>query len=182
MAEEQQETQEENADGGSKKKLFIIIGAVVFLLIASGVAAFMLLGGDDEETAETEESAPQTEEIEEDRIASYYALPRKKEPGFVIMLQEGTRFKQAQVSVKLFTYSSLLKDYLTTNDPMMRHHIVNYLGTEPAKNFIDRAGREKMQEGLRNKLVEVIESSANEQDKLLGKKLEDVYFTQFVLQ
>jgi len=179
MAEEEKSGDEE-ASAGGKKKLFIIIGAVVLLLIIGGVAAFLLMG-DDEEAA-SEETTEEVAEVEEEKTASYRAVPGKKEPGFVIILQEGSRFKQAQVALQLFTYSPALNDYLAKNVPMIRHHIVNYLGTEPAENFIDRAGREKIQQGLKQKLIEAIEASPNEEEKRLGQKLEDVYFTKFVLQ
>ncbi len=179
MAEEENTTEAE--EGGSKKKLFIIIGAVVFLLIAGGVTAFFLLSGD--ESAENEEQQEvAAEAVEEDKVPTYYAVPKPKEPGLVISLLPGTRFKQAQINMTLFTNSPMLADYLVKNDPMIRHHIINYLSTEKPELFIDRKGREKMQEGLKNKLSEVIASSANEQDRLLADKLENVYFSKFILQ
>jgi flagellar FliL protein len=178
---EKEKAGEEQEGGGSKTKLFIIIGVVVLLLIGGGVAAFLMMGGEEEEAGE-EAAKEEVVAVEEESVATYLPVPGAKEPGFVIVLGEGSRFRQAQVSLMLFTHSPMLGEYLKKNDPMVRHHIVNYLGTEDVNNFTDRAGREKIQQGLKDKLIEAIKASPVEADKLLADKLEAVYFTQFVLQ
>ncbi len=184
MADEKAEEfgEDGEAEGGkSKKKLFIIIGAVVLLLIGAAVP-FLMMGGDEE----TEESENAEEEVvEEDtgpKIPQYHAIPGKKEPGMIITMAPGTKFRQAQMSFRIFTYSSELVEYLKKNDPMIRHHILNTLSTADNAKFLDKAGREELQKELKQALVDVLANSANEEEKKLADKLENVYFNSFILQ
>jgi len=179
MAEQQDTAENEEAEGGNKK-LIIIIAAVVLLLVIGGAAAFFLLSGDD--AADGQETAEEVAAPEEDLVPTYYAIPKPKQPGLIITLTPGTSFKNAQVNLTLFTQSPAMADYLALNDPMIRHHIVDYLSTEKSALFVDRKGREQIQKNLRDRLVEVIASSPNEADKVLAEKLENIYFTKFVLQ
>lgn len=185
MADEKDNVEEEG-EGKGKGKLFIIIGVVVLLLIG-GAAAFFLMGGEEEpkEGEKTEESAEAEEDEEEEegeKIAVFHALPGAKEPGLVISLNPGTKFKQVQISMRFMTYKQELVDYLAKNDPMIRHHVINLLGTQDPKKFMDRAGREELQQMIKDKIVELLENSKNKDEKKLKKKLEEVYFSSFILQ
>ena len=184
MADEQAEEFDEEGEGEggkSRKKLYIIIGAVVLLLILAAVP-FLMMGGDEE--GEEEENT-EDEVVEEDtgpKIPQYYAIPAKKEPGMTITMEPGSKFRQAQMSFRIFTYSSELVEYLKKNDPMIRHHILNTLSTADTANFLDKAGRENLQQDLKQALVDVLGKSSNEEDQKLADKLENVYFHTFILQ
>lgn len=173
----------EEGEGSSKKKLFIIIGVVVLLIIGAA-AAFFLMGGEDEaaDPDKTEEVAEEEPEEEGEKIPSHYALPGVKEPGLIIPLQPGTAFRNAEISLKFFTYNQGMIDYLSKNDPMIRHHMINTLSTLESSKFTTRAGREEIQAALKAKVVEVLENSKSEEDKKLANKLEDIYFDKFVLE
>jgi len=183
MAEEEKIEAEDGEEGGNGKgKLFLIIGVVALLLIGGG-AAFFLLGGEEApvDGEATEEAADAVEEDGE-KIAAYHAIPKTKEPGMVISLLPGTNFKQVQLSIRVFTYSPELVEYLEKNDPMLRHHIVNLLGTQESAKFIDRAGRESLQIELKDMFTDLLTNSKVEEEQKLAKKIEDVYFTEFILQ
>lgn len=185
MAEDENKADEldEEAEGGGsgKKKLFLIIGVVALLLIGVAGAAFFLMG-DDSAEENTEEAAEVEEEEEGEKIAQYHAIPPAKASGMVISLLPGTGFKQAQVSLRVFTYSEALVDYLKQNDPMIRHHILNTLSTEESSKFMSKAGREQLQAALKKTLVDMLSESKVEEEKKLSNKVEEIYFTGFVLQ
>ena len=100
----------------------------------------------------------------------------------VITMAPGTQFRQAQVSFRIFTYSSELVEYLKKNDPMIRHHVLNTLSTADNAKFLSKAGREELQKELKQALVDVLSNSGNEEDKILAEKVENVYFNTFILQ
>lgn len=182
MADDKTDVDElEEGEAKGKGKLFLIIGIAVLLLIAVATAAFFLLS-DDEEASGEEAVEEVVEEEEGEKVAQYYAVPKEKEPGMVIIMQPGTGFKQAQMSFRIFTYSPALVDYLAKNDPMIRHHILNTLSLQDNKLFIDKAGREKMQEALKKTLVDLLTNSQVEEEQKLSNKVEAVYFTTFILQ
>lgn len=185
MADEDNEFDElEDGEGKGKGKLFLIIGIVVLVLMGAAGAFFLLSG--DEEVADGED-AKATEEIvveedQEERVAKYYAVPKEKEPGMVLILNPGTKFKQVQVSFRIFTYSPALTDYLVKNDPLIRHHILNTLSLQDSKLFLSRKGREKTQAALKDMLVKLLANSKNKEEQKLSKKVEAVYFSNFILQ
>ena len=184
MADEEpaEELTEEEEGGAGKKKLFIIIGAVVLLLILGGVAAVFLAGGD-EESAEGEATEEVVEEEPQgEKIPIFYAVPKEREPGMVISLEPGTGFKRAQVSFRIFTYNQAVADYLAANDPMIRHNLINTLTTQDNQKFLNKSGREELQKSLKQMLSDLMKKSNNEEEQLLADKIEDVYFSTFILQ
>ena len=182
MADENTDVEEldEEAAGKGKGKLFLIIGIVVLILIGAA-GAFFFLSGDDE-AAEDEVTEAVVEEDEGEKIALYHAVPKPKEPGMTIIMQPGTGYKQAQISFRIFSYSPDLVDYLVKNDPMIRHHILNTLSLQDPQLFISKAGREKMQQALKQTLVDLLQNSQVEEEQKLSNKVEAVYFTTFILQ
>lgn len=180
MADEEAGIGEDGEGSGGKGKLLLIIGVVVVLLIAGGLAFFLLSGGD--ESAEVAEDATEVVEEEGEKVAAYHAVPKPKEPGMVVILPPGTPFKQAQMSFRIFTYSPALIDYLVANDPKVRHHILNAVQLQDGKLFLDRAGREKLQAAIKDALVEMLNSSKVPEEQQLADKVDNVYFTTFILQ
>ncbi len=185
MADQDQaeEFAEEDEGGAGKKKLFLIIGVVVLLLVG-GVAAFLLMGGDDQaaEGDETEETAEVAVEEEGEKIPIFHAVPKEREPGMVISLEPGTGFKRAQVKFKIFTYNPAVSEFLKANDPMIRHNLINTLSTSDNQKFLNKTGREELQNTLKQMLSDLLKNSKNEQEQMLADKIEDVYFDTFILQ
>ncbi|MBT8438999.1 MAG: flagellar basal body-associated FliL family protein [Gammaproteobacteria bacterium] len=187
MAEEDQAdefAEEGEGEGGAgKKKLFIIIGVVVLLLIG-GTVPFLFMGGDDEaaDGDETEQTAEAAVEEEGEKIPIFHAVPKAKEPGMVISLEPGTGFKRAQVSFRIFTYSPAVSEFLTANDPMIRHNLINTLTTSDNQKFLNKSGREELQKTLKKMLSDLLKNSKNEEEQMLADKIEDVYFNTFILQ
>ncbi|MGD2116903.1 MAG: flagellar basal body-associated FliL family protein [Chromatiales bacterium] len=176
MAEENEDLSEEG-EVKSKKKLYLIIGIVVLMLLFSATAVFFMLGDDAAEDGTAEQTEVE-EEDDEEKVASYFEM----EPEFKISLPPGSRFRQAQIGVQIFTYSPSLLDYIRKNHPMLRHHLLNLMNEQDGNALAERDGREKLQAALKDKLVELISASADPEESRLGKKVEQVYFTSFVLQ
>ncbi|MCG8428374.1 MAG: flagellar basal body-associated FliL family protein [Chromatiales bacterium] len=148
---------------GSKKKLIIIIAGVVLLLVI-GAAAWFVLGGSGEEGAEEQE-----EEVV--LPAAYHSLEK-----FVVNLPPGGRAKMLQVGVDLMVRDPATIEFLTKNDPMVRHNLLNLFGEQEAATLVDRAGKEKLQATVLETLNKIITEQAG------PGEVEAVYFSSFVMQ
>ena len=162
MADEK-DIEGEEEGGGGKKKLLIIIIAVVVLLIGGGVAAWFLLAGGDE----------QAEEVVLEEVEPIY---HKLDPVFVITLPPGGPAKMLQVAIQVYTRHAEVADFLGTNDPMIRHHLINLLEAQDAATLLTLEGKQALQQALHELIAEKMSEM-----KAKGE-IKGIYFTQFVLQ
>jgi flagellar FliL protein len=154
----------------SASKKFIIIGAIVaVLLIGGGVAAYFLLSGDEE--PESEEVSVEETAVEEEKGPAQY---HQMEPPFTINLSGRPRLMQIGLSVRV--HSAEMVEFLKHNDPMIRHHLLNLIQASDAKALKERAGKEALQQQLRDELNRIAE-------ELSGPgEVDAVFFTSFVMQ
>ncbi len=170
------EKEAEDLDLGEEKsgksKLLIIIIAAAVLLIGGGAAAyFLLLGGDEEESAEVSEAPDEDEEVAvEQGPVEYLAL----DPVFVVTLPGKPSLLQVGVSVRFSADG--LADFLTHNDPMIRHNLLDLLSTVDANALKERAAKESLQKRMLDELNRVLKEL-----KAPGQ-VEALYFTSFVMQ
>jgi flagellar FliL protein len=150
------------------KKIIIIALAVLLLLgLGGGLTWFLVSPGD--ETAATEEG--QAAEEEPKPPAIYHALDH-----FVVNLPPGERAKLLQVEMEVMVRSPELVEFLKHNDPMIRHKLLELLGTRKGSELRDRAGKEKLQADALAAIQGIV-------TELGGPgEVEAVYFTNFVMQ
>lgn len=168
------EKETEDLDLGEEKsgksKLIIIIAAVAVVLIGGGVAAYFLLsGGDQDEVAEATEGGDE-EVVMEQGPVEYLAL----DPAFVVTLPGKPSLLQVGVSVR-FAHEGLA-EFLTHNDPMIRHNLLNLLSTVDAKTLKERSAKESLQQRMLAELNRILKEL-----KAPGK-VDALYFTSFVMQ
>ncbi len=170
MADEKDIAEQEET-GGGKKKLILIIAVAAVLLLGGGGAAFFLLGSDGEEVAEGEEAAAE-EEVVEEADPVYHKL----DPEFVVSLPAGGPAGMLQIAIEVMTRHPTVVDTLKSNDPMIRHHLLNLLETQQPKDLMTREGKQALQGAVSELLAEKL-AELEEPGKIKG-----VYFTQFVMQ
>lgn len=151
----------------SKKKLIIIIAAVLLLLIVGGVAGWFFLSGDEDSEEATEETV-----VEETLPPIYHAL----DPQFVVNLPPGGKAKMLQAGVQVMTRNAETVEFLKSNDPMIRHNLLNLFGEQEASSMSDRAGKEALQ----GKVLEILNKIIKDQSG--PGEVEAVYFSSFVMQ
>ena len=152
-----------------KSKLIIIIAAVAVLLIGGGVAAyFLLFSGDDETDEATEEVAEET--AEEKGPAEYLAM----DPPFVVTLPGKPSLLQIGVSVRFSGEG--LADFVSHNDPMIRHNLLNLLSTVDAKALKQRDAKEALQQQMLDELNRILK------ELQAPGEVEALFFTSFVMQ
>lgn len=175
MAKDDKDIEGDESEGGGKKKLIIIIAVVAVLLIGGGLAAFFLLGGEDEEAAE----GAATEEVIEEEAAPVEEgepLYVDMKPQFVVNLPEGGPAKMLQLGLTVYTRQIEVSDWLTTNDPMLRHHLIELLEDQEAATLLTADGKKALQVAIQEFL-----SGKLEEMKQPGE-IKGVFFTEFVLQ
>jgi flagellar protein FliL len=179
MAEEELEEDldlGEEKEGGSKKKLIIIGGAVLLVLILGGAGAWFFLSGDDAaapETAQTEEDGGEQKDADAAKgPAMYHSLA----PVFVVNLPPGTGAKMMQVGIDVMVRSPELLEIIKTNDPMVRHQLLNLFSSQDASSLRKRSGKEKLQAEVKAAIQKIVTDQGGSGD------IEAVYFTSFVLQ
>lgn len=166
------EGDEEESGGGKKKLILIIVGAVLLLAIGGGIA-FFLMGGEEEAAQDQngEEVAEEAAVLEEGE-PTYVEM----EPQFVVNLPEGGPAKMLQLGLTVYTRHLEVSDWLTTNDPMLRHHLIELLEQQDAATLLTVEGKQALQTAITELL-----SSKMEEMKQPGE-IKGVFFTEFVLQ
>jgi flagellar FliL protein len=180
MAEEEAEEEQ----GNSKKKLiiFIVIGAVALLLIGGGVA-YLLLGGEEEPS--TEQQADDKGSKGEEKKASsdldadgnflpplYYNI---KEP-FLATLPPGGKHKLLQISLQVLTRQQAMLAFMEENYPMIRHHLLNLFNAQNSEALKTRAGKEKLQADVKQKIQELAEEMS------VDGTVSNAYFIKMVME
>jgi len=154
-----------------KSKLIIIIAAVVLLLVGGGLAAYFLLFAGDEQTQEIagqEAAAPA--EAASKGPAIYLAL----DPPFVVTLPGHPRLLQVGVSVRVS--SEQIGEFVSHNDPMIRHNLLNLLSTVDATALKARSAKVGLQKRMLDELNRILK------ELQAPGQVDALYFTSFVMQ
>ena len=186
------------AKGGSKKTLIIIIAAVVVALGAGGGAAWFFMGkghADEEVTADADEGEEAAEE-EHDAKASKKekgkskkdkkgkqaepkapALYVKYEPPFVVNFDAKGVMRFLQISMEVMTRDAPTSEVIKQHEPKIRNNMLMLLGSQTYDTLSSIEGKEGLRKQALETIAKVVEDEGGE-----GKKVEDLYFTSFVMQ
>ena len=151
--------------GGGRRRLIIISGIALVLLLSAGAAAYLLLGDD----TPVEEQGTQTVEQGE-------PVYHKLDPAFVVTLPPGGPAGMLQIAIDVMSRTPGVPATLAANDPMIRHHVLNLLEQQQAADLLTVAGKEALQAEIRDLI------SAKLQELQAPGTIDDVFFTQFVMQ
>jgi flagellar FliL protein len=161
-------TPDETAAPAKKRRLPLIIALAVVVLGAAGGAAWWFLGrGGAEQGADgAAAAAPLAEPI-------YVAL----DPPFVVNFEAGGQVRFLQVAAQAMTRDPAVAELLKRHDPMVRNSLLLLLAGQSYESIATREGKE----ALRHRALEEVRAVAKAQGGD-GAKVEDLYFTSFVMQ
>jgi len=178
---------------GGKGKLLVIIAAAVFLLGAGGGGAWFFMhknAADEEATADSgeEHEADAKEQKSRDKKgkkdkkgkAAEPKLPAlyvKYEPPFVVNFDAKGVMRFLQVSMEAMTRDARTEELIKQNEPKIRNNMLLLLGSQTYDTISTMEGKEE----LRRKALEIIAKVVDEEGGE-AKKVEDIYFTSFVMQ
>ena len=163
--------------GGGKRKLLMLIGAAL-LMLGLGAGAGFFAGGmmkDDPAVAEGAEA----EEVEEEEESE----PKEKRHSIYVTVGKllaavehkgSTRYIQAEVD--LVGYSKEIMDDAQHNVPALRNQLLLLFSSQDFEEVRTIAGRERLRLQSLKAVNDVLELGPK------GDRIEDVYFTAFVIQ
>jgi flagellar protein FliL len=185
------------AKGGSKKTLIIIIAAVVVALGAAGGGAWFFMSkshadeevtadaDEGEEAAEEEDAKPSKKEkgkSKKDKKGKKAepkapALYVKYEPPFVVNFDAKGVMRFLQISMEVMTRDAPTSEVIKQHEPKIRNNMLMLLGSQTYDTLSSLEGKEGLRKQALATIAKVVEDEGGE-----GKKVEDLYFTSFVMQ
>ena len=171
------EEQSEEGSGGKRKLILLIVGAV--LLLGLGIGGGVLVGTMMAEDSSSAENIVAEEEEEED------SSRKKKDDRHNIYITVGkllaavehegsTRYIQAEVD--LVGYEKTVMDDAQHNVPALRNRLLLLFASQNFDEVRTIAGRERLRVESLKAVNDVLELDPK------GDRVEDVYFTAFVIQ
>lgn len=185
------------APAKGKSKLIIIIAAAVVALGAAGGGAwfFMHKGADDEEvTADADEGE---HDAKEEKAAKGDKKSKKDKKGkkgkeaepklpaiyvefappFVVNFDAKGVMRFLQVSIQVMTRDHEISEMIKLHDPKIRNNMLLLLGSQTLDTISTAEAKEELRKKALETIAKVIDDEGGE-----GKKVEDLYFTSFVMQ
>jgi flagellar FliL protein len=182
------------AKGGSKK-LLIIIAAAVLVLGGGGAGAFFFMhksAADEEVSADSGEGEQADAKDTKKEKGKAKGKKDKKgkaaepkapaiyvefQPPFVVNFDAKGVMRFLQVSMQAMTRDHETSELIKLHDPKIRNNMLLLLGSQT----IDTISTMEAKEELRKKALETIAKIVDEEGGE-GKKVEDLFFTSFVMQ
>jgi flagellar FliL protein len=185
---------------GGKKKLLIIIAAAVLVLGGAGGGAFFFLNkghadeevtaeSDEGEEADAEEEKPDAKDTKKAKSKSKKdkktkkaepkapALYVKYEPPFVVNFEAKGVMRFLQISMEVMTRDAPTSEVIKLHEPKIRNNMLMLLGSQTYDTLSSMEGKEGLRKQALETIAKVVEDEGGE-----GKKVEDIYFTSFVMQ
>ena len=181
---------------GGKKKLLIIIAAAVLLLGGAGGGAFFFINkgnADEELIADADEGEEaEAEDAKESKKAKSKSKKDKKgkkaepkapalyvkyEPPFVVNFEAKGVMRFLQISMEVMTRDVPTSEVIKLHEPKIRNNMLMLLGSQTHETLSSMEGKEGLRKQALETIAKVVEDEGGE-----GKKVEDIYFTSFVMQ
>jgi flagellar protein FliL len=192
-AKDKDKEKQEPAAKGGNKKLLIIIAAAVLVLGGGGAGAFFFMhkGAVDEEVtadagegehADAKDAKKEKGKGKKDKKgkAAEPKLPAiyvEFQPPFVVNFDAKGVMRFLQVSIQVMTRDHETSEMIKLHEPKIRNNMLLLLGSQTQDMISTTEGKEGLRKQALEAIAKVVEDEGGE-----GKKVEDLYFTSFVMQ
>ena len=176
--------------GGSKTLLIIIVAVVVALGAGGGSMWFFMNKGHAEEaSADSDEGEHDAKDAKEEKgkkskdKKGKAAEPKAPAiyvefaPPFVVNFDAKGIMRFLQVTIQVMTRDHDTSEMIKLHDPKIRNNMLLLLGSQTYDTISTVEGKEELRKKALEIITKVIEDEGGE-----GKKVEDLYFTSFVMQ
>lgn len=153
---------------GKKHLILYIIIAVLVLALVGGGAAFFLLKGDADSAGEAGSKDSKPAAV---KPAHYLALDK-----LVVNFGPGAPVRFLQVNLQVMSHDPVALKAMETHMPAIRNDILLLLGGQKYEEVNTPEGMER----LRGAILEKVQNILDTYEK--GRKVEAVYYTEFVMQ
>jgi len=183
------------AKGGSKKKLLIIIAAAVLVLGGGGAGAFFFMhksAADEEVSADSGEGEQGDAKDAKKEKGKAKGKKDKKgkaaepkapaiyvefQPPFVVNFDAKGVMRFLQVSMQVMTRDHETSELIKLHDPKIRNNMLLLLGSQTLDTISTMEAKEELRKKALETIAKIVEDEGGE-----GKKVEDLFFTSFVMQ
>lgn len=148
--------------------LVVIILAALVAAGAAGAGVYFMTAQKD--SAESEEHA-------DEPAAKLPAVYVRLDPPFVSNFEARGAMRFLQVSVEVMTRDALAADLIKQHDPMIRNDLLMLFGSQTYETISTTEGKEKLRNDALEAVRKVIVNEGGD-----GAKVEQLYFTSFVMQ
>jgi flagellar FliL protein len=164
------DTEERAAPQRGSKLLIIVASAVLAAAAAGGGVYVMDRGKDDHGAGAAKDKAAKVEP----KAPAMYV---KFDPPFVVNFEAKGMMRFLQVSCEVMTRDPVTADLIKLHDPMLRNDLLLLLGSQTFETISTREGKEALRRQALEAVARIISAEGGE-----GKKVEQLYFTSFVMQ
>jgi flagellar FliL protein len=162
---------------GNKKKLFLIIVAVLMLLAGvAGATYYFVAGAQANGTDSADEQSAKGKKGKQSKPVAP-AIYYKVDPALVVNFQANGVTRFLQVGVDIATRDEAIAEKLKQHDPVIRNDLLLLFGSQNEATVISREGKERLRAEALEVVRNVIENEGGD-----GEKVENIYFTSFVMQ
>ena len=194
-AKDKDKAKQEPAAKGGSKKLLIIIAAAVLVLGGGGAGAFFFMhksAADEEVSADSGEGeqadAKDTKKEKgkakgkkdkkgkaaEPKLPAIYV---EFQPPFVVNFDAKGVMRFLQVSMQVMTRDHETSELIKLHDPKIRNNMLLLLGSQTIDTISTMEAKEELRKKALETIAKIVEDEGGE-----GKKVEDLFFTSFVMQ
>jgi flagellar FliL protein len=153
-------------------KLLVAILAAVIAAIAGGGGVYFFAGGKSSAPAESASASK-----EQNATAKSPAVYVRFDPPFVVNFEAKGMMRFLQVSVEVMTRDPATADLIKLHDPMLRNDLLMLFGSQPYETISTREGKEQLRKEALDAVAKVVAAEGGD-----AKKVEQMYFTSFVMQ
>ena len=191
-AKDKDKEKQEPAAKGGNKKLLVIIAAAVLVLGGGGAGAFFFVNkghADEEVTADADEGEHAAKDSKKEKgkgkkdkkgKAAEPKLPAiyvEFNPPFVVNFDAKGVMRFLQVSIQVMTRDHETSELVKLHEPKIRNNMLLLLGSQTQDSISTTEGKEALRKQSLETIAKIVEDEGGE-----GKKVEDLYFTSFVMQ
>ena len=187
------EAPEAPAKGSNAKKLILIAIVALVVLGGAGGAAYYFFGGshaDEAQSADEEagdhasdtkavkgKKGKKSKDAKKTKKPAAPAIYYKVDPALVVNFEAGGVTRFLQVAIEISTRDPVTAEELKQHDPVIRNDLLMLLGSQKQETIISREGKDQLRAQALEAVRKVVDSEGGE-----GAKVENVYFTSFVMQ
>jgi flagellar FliL protein len=154
----------------SGPSMVVVILAALVAAGAAGAGVYFMTAKKDkgEEAAHAEEAKAPT------KTPALYA---KLDPPFVANFEAKGMMRFLQVSVEVMTRDAAMLDTLKAHEPMIRNDLLMLFGSQKYEAISSSEGKERLRAEALETVRKIVTAEGGE-----GAKVEQLYFTSFVMQ
>lgn len=156
----------------SKATLWLTVLVALAALVAGGGGAMFYVASQNQKQAQAEDGAEKGK-AKPKLPAQFVEL----DPPFVVNFEAKGLMRFLQVSIEVMTRDPATVDLVKKNDPMIRNDLILLLANQRYEEISTRDGKEKLRAEALKVVADAIASEGGD-----GSKIEQLYFTSFVMQ